>query len=280
MEKNHFKLKSLLCIPLNKDKLFKSKYYKKIISKSDGIILDLQDGVKLNQKDLARNILKQTIDEFKILNPNIIVRINDLGTKLYEEDMNIILKNDILKDVISIQPTNVENKNDIIKLKTLLGNKLSIVIETPMGVRNSDALCDLLPSSVFIGVQDLASHMNVKPSKDNMHFSASKIIMSASTHNIPVYGTIGDFSIFDKNQQKYKELLMFSKDLGITGSYAMTEYQVNIINEVFKLSLSEREEYINVLKNAKINKNSIFTYKNIMYGPPMLRMIKKRLEND
>jgi len=122
--------------------------------------------------------------------------------------------------------------------------------------------------------------MNVKPSKNNMQYAASKIILSASKYNIPIYGTIGDFSVFNKNQQEYREMLYFSKDLGINGSYAMTIEQVEIINDTFRLSNNERQEYEEIIKLSQTSKNAIFMYKNVMYGPPMVRMIKNKLNND
>lgn len=279
MEHNHFKLKSLLCIPLNKNNIYASKYYKNVIQYSDGIILDLQDGVKLEQKTLARSILKKTIDEFKVINPNIIIRINDILSDEYKKDLNAIFEQNILDDIIAIQPTCVETPESISELGHLTKGKLSIVIETPLGVINSDKLCSIDLKSVFIGVQDLSSCINIIPSMSGLHYAASKIIMSAAVKNVPVYGTIGDFANF-KNIEQYKDILEFSKSLGITGSYAMNLDQVQLINNVYKLSSSQIKDYENILEKSKSHKNAVFEYNGKMYGPPIIRQIRKTLLNN
>ena len=81
--------RSILFIPGNNPSMIQDSY----IFEADGIIYDLEDAVAYSEKDSARIIVKSFIESGLIEDKEVIVRINDIDSEFYLDDINVIVSN-------------------------------------------------------------------------------------------------------------------------------------------------------------------------------------------
>ena len=60
------------------------------IFESDGVMIDLEDAVPLREKDAARILVRQFLQNYRDHNKEIFVRINALDTKWGAEDLRTV----------------------------------------------------------------------------------------------------------------------------------------------------------------------------------------------
>src|SRR5690606_41118507 len=93
--------RSLLFIPANNPGMLQSAN----VYPADGIIFDLEDAVSVDQKDSARNLLKNFLKEFT-LTKEVIVRINALDTPFFNADLDAVVSNKL--DTIMLPKASVK----------------------------------------------------------------------------------------------------------------------------------------------------------------------------
>src|SRR5690625_4148533 len=102
--------RTLMFVPGSQDKHLKK--VKKL--PADAVIFDLEDAVSHGKKEMARNKVKEYIQEIK--NKFVFVRVNDLSTSFFLEDLRHIVHPNLTG--IILPKTN--NKDDIIIVDYLL----------------------------------------------------------------------------------------------------------------------------------------------------------------
>ena len=98
--------RSLLYVPgVNPRNMIQAQFYG-----ADSMILDLEDSVPLSEKDSARNLVFNFLQRKRITDTELIVRVNDINSKLEIEDLNamVLAKPDI------IRLPKIECANDVI----------------------------------------------------------------------------------------------------------------------------------------------------------------------
>lgn len=112
---------------------------------ADSIILDLEDAVAPDQKDAARELVKNALRTLNFENCEIIVRINALDTPYWEEDLEemIPLRPHVIMPTkvsgaaycktLSEKMAQVEQQNGI----PVGSTKIIPLLETALGIENA-----------------------------------------------------------------------------------------------------------------------------------------------
>lgn len=250
---------------------------------ADGIILDLEDSIAINEKDAARNLVKNALISLNFSNTEVGVRINSLDNKFGQIDLEIIVP--VRPDFIRIPKIN--SKEDIIKLDKLLldietknnlknkSTKIIPMLETAQGVINAYEIAIASPRviALSIGGEDLVADIGMTRTIINTELNhiRSSVVMAASAANVDALDTI--YSNIDDIDGLIRETRTI-KNLGFDGKSVIHPRQIKPVHKVFKPGSEEIEEAIKIIKaanKAKENNLGVSTVNGKMIDKPVIK---------
>lgn len=208
----------------------------------DGVIIDLEDAVPLNEKDAARILVKRFLESYTDRNKEILVRINPLDTKWAVDDLKAVLP--ALPDGIRLPkadtPEIVEHLDTMLtEFEEDLGleiGRFSILpsIETAEGVINTVAIsrCSNRLIGLAFGAEDYTASMEIERTKsgEELFNARMNVLWAAKSAGIQAIDTIfADVNDMDALRRE-TELI---KRLGYTGKCMVNPRQIDVIHEVF-----------------------------------------------
>ncbi len=232
---------------------------------ADAIIFDFEDAVVPEKKPLAREVLSKKLSSNPYGQKRLIIRINDLSTKWFEDDLacaitckpNAILIPKICKadDVIFISDKMAE-------LGASADIELWVMIETALSLLNifqiSKTASFTRLAGFVMGVNDLAKEMQIPlPSTENPERLGflnyfSSCILAARLNDIHILdGVFNDFS--DELGMNYETVQ--AKQLGFDGKTLIHPKQIDIANQVFAPSPAEIDHANNIVSAFAEPKN-------------------------
>ncbi|MFV0499570.1 MAG: HpcH/HpaI aldolase/citrate lyase family protein [Bacilli bacterium] len=169
-------MKSLLFVPGNNPSMLQNCF----VFESDKVIIDLEDAVSIDAKDLARDLVKQYLRICKNLD-NIIVRINGLDTDFYEKDMSMLKEFDIYAVMIpkiSIEVMDEFNKHYSMNVIPIVESCLAVT-QIPKLVKYSNIL------AILLGGEDLSSDLEVSRTSDSIEilYPRQQLAYYCKAHN-------------------------------------------------------------------------------------------------
>jgi citrate lyase subunit beta/citryl-CoA lyase len=227
---------------------------------ADAIMLDIEDGVAPNEKDLARkNIAESLAREKAPGSPARYVRINAIGHARMDADLEAVIrpgleglvcpKVDTADDVRQVDEILNEREP---KMKLAKGSvKLLIAIESPKGLLNAPAIAAASSRNVGIifGAEDYGREIGLPTvregeARDLIYARSAIVVAAASAHVQAVDGVWVDLN-------DSAGLLGFAKQarqLGFSGMSCIHPSQVDAINTVFSPTADELEYCQKVLQ--------------------------------
>ena len=152
------------------------RYFKAASSGADGIIIDLEDAVAVNEKEAARETLRTAS-----LPPNSIVRVNAFGTRWHEADV-VAMKT---LDIAGIMLPKAETAGHLESVRAVLGNRPVIsLIESAhgvAGVREVAAHSDRLA----FGYIDFSADLGCSMDRDALLMARSEIVLASRLSQLP-----------------------------------------------------------------------------------------------
>jgi citrate lyase subunit beta / citryl-CoA lyase len=272
--------KSYFFVPLYSEELFDYRSYARATKEADCVVLDLEDSLAPQFKETGRKLLSTAWAKFHPLNPNIIVRINS----------DAHLKADLaaLGDLplSAVMVPKVERLEQLTEVRKLLVNHSDIplipIFETPLGILHCLKIFENFPGipSVIFGSEDLSAGLGLlNPTCTNMQYAAQHLVMVCSVFNTAVIGTAGSFMpISLSRREEYNRSLLFSRELGFYGAFAVHPLQVKSINEIF--GYKDELPYIKKVIELGAKANAVFSMDSNMFGPPTLRRYKRILDQN
>jgi citrate lyase subunit beta/citryl-CoA lyase len=273
--------KSFLFVPGNQ----RNKIEKALSMNCDVVILDLEDAVPIDEKQKAREIVNDALKNMEWKNIKKCVRINDLNSKFWLQDVIEISKNE--PDIIMIPK--VKSSTDILILDRILSNiennfnlkkiQLIPIIETIEGLRN---IYEISRSSerilgITMGIADFCAEIGCEEDERIVEYLRFQVILAASYSNIQAidkaYLNIRDIEGLEKEAK-------MAKKLGFTGKLAIHPSQIEIINRVFTPSVQEIERARKILEayeEAKRKGIGVISYEGMMVDEAIIKRIKKVL---
>ena len=284
MMNTKYLLRSLFFVPSHVQ-----KYLDKIPSlNADAYILDLEDSVPPNMRDLARKNSRHFLDTTD-LQFQFLVRINPIEENTFLEDLDAIVS----KKLFAIMPAKVKNEKDIQFLDRVLSNyeekfklnrkiKLLPLIETLeafLNVREIVKSSDRLIGLSFGGenyLNDLQGSHGVND--HTFDYPRTKIAIAAKSANLLAIDTpfldVKNHKGFIKREQK-------SKDLGYDGCLLIHPKQVELANKAFSPSPEEIENATiihDAVLRSRENGLSVVLLDNKLVGPPMQKKAERILK--
>jgi len=169
----------------------------------DGVILDLEDSVAPDAKELARSQLAQALKTGGFGRREVIVRVNGLDTPWGEADLELVSA--IAPDAVLVPK--IGDAGDIARYEARLSSapervQLWAMIETCRSLFHLDGIGAAARTSrlscLVLGTNDLAKEMGAEPGPDRAPFWAAFTlsIAAARAHGLSVldgvYGALND----------------------------------------------------------------------------------------
>jgi len=217
---------------------------------ADALILDLEDGCPMSEKETGRVFARDSISMLKEQGATIFVRVNSLETVLTETDISYV----VTQGLDGIMLAKTESKEDIISLDELIekgeqkkgleSNSITLIalIETPKGIMN---LSQIIAASqrveaIAFGAGDfsreMGAGMGVTKLSPEEYFpmvlhARSSIAIAARAAGIqaidtPFFGLVIDLEGLAKESEK-------AKLLGFSGKQVTHPRHVAVVNDCF-----------------------------------------------
>ena len=214
----------------------------------DAVILDLEDSVHRDEKDVARILVRNTLRAVDFGPAERMVRINQLPLGL--EDLAEIVGES--PDLILIPKT--EHAHQVIEADRMIGEIKSRqgtvrpiwimpILESALGIENAFAIaaCSENVAALTIGLEDYTADLGVvKTPEGNESASArSRVVNAARAAGVQaidsVFGDVGDVEGLRRWGQA-------SRAMGFEGMGCIHPGQIPIVHEAFAPSIAEIEK--------------------------------------
>jgi citrate lyase subunit beta/citryl-CoA lyase len=225
---------------------------------ADCIIIDLEDAVSPDDKQLARDTAVSHLREGGFGNRERIVRINDSSENFGQADIAALaeLPSNEMPDAILLPKINGKADLSISGLPAEL--PLWVMIETPHSVLNCpDIASHPRVSCLIAGTNDLAKDMQIRVTsdrhvrRDGMLYALSKMVTAARAYNISVLdGVFNDIADLDGLGRECEH----GTALGFDGKTLIHPNQIETANTLFAPTseeISEAEHIINAFENPE-----------------------------
>jgi citrate lyase subunit beta / citryl-CoA lyase len=248
-----------------------------------GLVLDLEDSVAAEKKEEARFLVSQAVIDYDFNSSVLAVRINDMESLWWEEDINLLIDS----GVRLFRIPKMESISQIHTLEGLFNHKekeyllkegslgYHMILETPRGVEESYHLsCEAKHAKALcFGAEDFCASMGSQRDQDLLRYPRSRIACSAAAVGIESYDSI--WAAF-KDQDGLAEDAKVARSLGFTGKSVIHPDQIDIINRIFMPDKEEIEWARNILKSLdQVENSGAFSFKGKMIDTPVIKRAHK-----
>lgn len=248
---------------------------------ADMIVVDIEDSIHINSKDLAKKKVKsfdfkQLIEKgFKVgIRVNTLSSINGIEDILFLNQM--YKQKEYFLEYIFIPKVNscreVEIYRELLS-SSKFSPKLISFIETTEAVKDIDNIASKSDAICF-GQVDLVAEL-YSPNETYINYTRSQICIAAAKNNIMAIDT-NSFEIND--MELFRQQCRESKEYGFTGKAAIHPRHVDIINEVFSIKEDEVENYKSLITAYNNATDGFAIVNGQVIAPPFIAKAKKMLK--
>ena len=217
----------------------------------DHIFLDLEDAVAPNRKDEARRNVVAAISGVRFRAPTIAVRVNDLSSPWFFDDVTALVEGCGSKLDTIVVPK-VMGPQDVVFVDRLLGMLemrhspekyigIEVLIEEIEALNSVEGIAAASPrlEALIFGMGDYAASQGLRVSGvgetddypgDLYHYHRNRVGIAARMNRIDaVDGPYADF----RNPARYREEARRAALLGFAGKWAIHPSQIEIAESVF-----------------------------------------------
>ena len=226
---------------------------------TDSLVFDLEDSITISEKDSAKNLVKNALEEIDFGKCEVTVRINSLDTDFFALDLDAIVtpkldgillpKTESLDDIklVDEELTRIENE------KKLTVGKIRImpILESASGVLNVEEIATgPRIAAIGLGGEDLTADIGAKRTKEGkeLEYISSKIILACAANRIQAIDTV--YADINDHEGLYQATLK-AIDLGFQGKSIIHPSQIEPVHKAFMPSIDEIDKAKKIVKAYK-----------------------------
>lgn len=268
--------RSWLCIPALKEGL-----EEKIIKTSaDIVLLDLEDSIPANKKQVAREKLL-TLNHLIWSEYDVAVRVNALSRPEGFRDLVFLMDNNIVPKCLVIPKVESPGELRMLgELQSVTGGctKIFAIVETLKGLRGIDAVINDSANlyGLILGSADLSSEISFGLPKSALMQIKCEMALAALSIGLKIIDT----PCFNLTCGKLlREEIEAAKALGYTGKIAVHPSQISMINRLFSPTEAELEKAKAIIASLASPDlpTAIASIDGEMVGPPFEVLARKLL---
>ena len=282
---NVYLMRSLMFVPAHNQKLLDSA----VRRDADVLLLDIEDSVPYNDKQKARDNIKE------------FVKRKDLNGKLLFPRVNDRESGELLKDAYQLSidgiagfmyPKSTKGEDVYFFGKLLetieyekglpIGTfKIIPLIETTGAVINIKEICSACTRviAVAFGCEDYITDLQGKHDLEGQSIMMARNLISIGARSCGVL-PIDTVHIRVHDLKDLERNLQISKNLGFEGMLVLNPKELPLVNRYFSPTLEEiswAEEMIELSEKAKAEGKGVAVKDEKFIGPPMVKMAKNIL---
>lgn len=253
----------------------------------DCVLFDLEDAVKYEDKDAARDLLAEALKTVDYGETEIFARINPLSTEFGKDDVRILVPAGLRKMRLAM----CESPEQVKELDILLTEvekehgiengtcKIQCSLETPLAVMNAVSIATASPRviSISFGAEDFTRTMGAERTKEGKELFVARtmVVMAAAVAGVDAIDTV--WSDLD-DEAGFKEEVKSSMNLGFAGKSCIHPSQVKIVHKIFTPDEKELEKSLEIVRAAEaanINKGGVITVNGKMVDIPVIAKAEK-----
>lgn len=275
--------RSLLFIPANTPAMMQNAD----VFEADAVIFDLEDAVQLSEKDAAVDLFSAFLDQFKLKNIEIIVRINGLDTPFGESDLHRVVTDHI--DTIMLPKATVnstafcEGLIRKIEKKKKMTKQIHIIpiIEKAISVIESYEISQFeRVDGLLLGAEDLATELEVERTEQGMEIlmARSMVVLSAKASGIDAIDTPYTSTT---NMTGLSNDSTFAKSIGMNAKACIHPNQIDTVNHVFsptQEAIDHAKRILEAEKEAIKQHRGAFSVDGKMIDKPIIERARKVIE--
>lgn len=254
------------------------KIEKAITTSPDSIIMDLEDGVAVNKKAEAREVVLRAISELHFGKCERIIRINALDTNFANDDIETVVR--AQPDAVVIPKVEAPDQVTYVVDRIPFAIPVIAMIETAKAVMNIKEIT-AAPSlaALCFGAEDyIASVGGVRTqSNHEVAYARSVVPMCAATFNMQALDMIYvDF----KDEAGLRAETRTALELGYNGKTAIHPNQIVPINETFtpsKEEIDRAQKLLQAFNEHQAKGAGAFAFEGKMVDMPVIRAAKNVL---
>lgn len=267
----------LFCPASNPKMLFNAPIYK-----ADCIIFDLEDAVKFDDKEAARDLMCEALKVVDYGTSEVFVRVNPLYTQWGETDVRELVAAGLTRMRLPMCET-AENVQELAKLLDEVEKengieagtvKVQCAIETPLGVHNALEIAQASDRvvSISFGAEDYTRTLGTDRTKEatELFYARSRVAMCAGIAGVDAIDTVwADVS----DVEGFKNEAKSAQNLGFAGKSCIHPSQIGIVHGVFTPTMDEVEKSIKIVdaaEAANISEGGVITVDGKMVDIPVI----------
>lgn len=255
----------------------------------DSIIMDLEDGVALSQKEAAREVVAQALTELDFGGRERMVRINPVDTSFSRRDLEatidagpdgyVIPKVESAEDLHSVSHYLDEVERDRGWPRGLL--RILAIIETARGVMHLPEIAAATTrlDALMFGAEDLAGDMGATRTRAGweVFYARSAVVTAAAAYQLQAIDTVFiDLTDLDGLADECQ----LARLMGYAGKMAIHPRQVAVINTNFTPNadeISQAQRLIVAHDEHQARGAGVFELDGKMIDMPMVRAARRVL---
>jgi len=279
-------MRSLMFVPAHNEKLLESALHRD----ADILLLDIEDSVPVEYKELARNNIKRYADNGKFSNKVVFPRVNDRESGQLLQDVYQLT----IEGIEGFMYPKSQKGDDIYFFGKLLETieyekkiplhtfKIIALIETPGAVMNIQDICTACPErlvAVAFGCEDFMTELGGQHDEQSQSIFTARamIAMGAKAHDVipidTVHIQVHDLEDLERN-------LKIGRKLGFEGMLVLNPKELSLIHKYYSPSEEEvqwAKEMLKLSEEAIASGKGVAVKDNKFIGPPMVKTAKKIL---
>lgn len=237
----------------------------------DAVIIDLEDAVSMNDKDSARELVRQYLLNYKT-DKKIIIRVNAMDTGDFRLDMEMLSVFDIYALML---PKASRTTLDLFSKNYEF--KLIPIVESAVGVVDiKDIVSHEEVIGVLLGAEDLASDMEMERtiSNNEIFYPRQKLSYYCRAYQKMAIDTP---CVTTNNHEVLYNDTVQAKSFGYKSKACIHPNQVKVVNEVFTPTKVEIEKALRIIETSK-NHAGAYSLDGKMVDEPIIKRAHKLVE--
>ncbi len=288
-------IRSLLFAPANRPELL-AKFPR---LQADCFVIDLEDGTHPRHKVAARDGLAANVQRLREsgFRASLYVRVNEISTPLYEDDMRAAAACEI-DGIVLPKLTHADEVRSVLDLADKLSrrSKLALIggVESMDGVQNVPGFgggarrhrdrfagADERLIAMYFGAEDYATDLGIERTQGNeeVAYARARIAIAARARGkIPIDQAVAQLRDLERMRADSRQ----GKGLGFGGKICVTPDQVKVANEVFAPTSDEVSDAQKLLEAYRLGEEAgeeliVFEGKVIVPDGPLVKRASRTL---
>lgn len=267
--------RSLLFVPANNEKHVAKAHTRG----ADGIILDLEDSVALDQKAVAREGLSATVNALADRSCDVLVRVN---AESLDDDINAACVQSVLALVIPKvsdakavqQAAGLLDRYEAERDLEIGGIRLIAQIEDVHALQNLDAIAKASPRmlGMSLGSEDFSASAGMLPSNETLYGPNQQVVFACRRAAILPFGFPASITLV-REIEALTVAAEQAANMGMVGAFCIHPDQVTVLNDALTPTADAVADATALLQQYSAAKESgmaVFSFNGKMVDLPVV----------